>query len=101
MALLRRALLQPGSYWQKETRFRGKESKIRRQHADDLSRHGVHADVAAEDVRIRIKTLAPVGVGHDGHSVALAFRDGRFFFREGTTHRKRSEEHTSELQSHS
>ena len=88
MALLRRAFLQSGSYWQKETRFRGKESKIRRQHADDLSRHGVHPDVPAEDVWIGIKTLPPVGVGHDGHSVAFAFRDGRFLFREGTTHRE-------------
>src|SRR5438874_12225857 len=88
MALLRRAFLQSGSYWQKETRFRGKESKIRRQHADDLSRHGVHADVAAEDVWIGIKTLAPVGVGHDGHSGAFAFRDFSFVFGEGTTHRK-------------
>src|SRR5207244_1979429 len=42
MALLRRAFRQPGSYRQKETRFRGKESKIRRQHADDLA--GVTTD---------------------------------------------------------
>src|SRR4029077_1347424 len=88
MALLRRAFLQPGSYRQKETRFRGKESKIRRQHADDLSRHGVHADVPAEDVGIGIKTLPPVGVGHDSHSGAFAFRDFCFVFGEGTTHRK-------------
>src|ERR1700747_864415 len=88
MALLRRAFLQPGSYRQKETRFRGKESKIRRQHADNLSRHGVHADVAAEDVWIGIKTLAPVSVGYDGHSGAFAFRDFSFLFGEGTTHRE-------------
>src|SRR5947199_10426954 len=88
MALLRRAFLQSGSYWQKETCFRGKESKIRRQHADDLSRHGIHADVPAEDVWIGIQTLTPVGVGHDGHAVTLAFRDISFLFREGTTHRE-------------
>src|SRR3984893_11123918 len=88
MALLRRAFLQSGSYRQKETRFRGKESKIRRQHADDLSRHGVHADVPAEDVWIGIKTLPPVGVGYDGHPGAFAFRDFSFVFGEGTTHRK-------------
>src|SRR5205814_2561507 len=88
MALLRRAFRRPGSYRQKETRFRGKESKIRRQHADNLSRHGVHADVPAEDVWIGIKTLPPVGVGHDGHSGAFAFRDFSFVFGEATTHRK-------------
>src|SRR5437868_15028812 len=87
MALLRRAFRRPGSYREKETRFRGKESKIRRQHADDLSRHGVHPDVPAEDVWIGIKTLPPVGVGHDGHSVAFAFRDGLFLVLEGTIHR--------------
>src|SRR6266446_521701 len=86
MALLRRAFRRPGSYRQKETRFRGKESKIRRQHADDLSRHGVHPDVPAEDVWIGIKTLPPVGVGHDGHSVVLGHRG--FLFTEGATHRE-------------
>src|SRR6266566_9746772 len=86
MALLRRAFLRPGSYWQKETRFRGEESKIRRQHADDLSRHGVHADVAPEDVWIGIKTLPPVGIGYDGHSVVLGHRG--FLFAEGATHRE-------------
>src|ERR1700686_690729 len=93
MSLLRRAFLQSGSYRQKETRFRGKESKIRRQHADDLSRHGVHADVPAEDVWIGIKTLPPEGVGPPGRGALYArpsvvFRDGPFLFREGTTHRK-------------
>src|SRR5437588_8326768 len=87
MALLRRAFRRPGSYRQNETRFRGKESKIRRQHADDLSRHRVHADLPVEDVWIGIKTLPPVGVGHDGR-YSVAFRDGRFLFGEGTTHRK-------------
>src|SRR6476660_1331097 len=88
MALLRRTFLQPGSYRQKETRFRGKESKIMRQHTNDLSRHGVHADVPAKDVWIGIKTLPPVSVGHDGHSGAFASRDFSFVFGEGTTHRK-------------
>src|SRR5437016_7949817 len=87
MALLRRAFRRPGSYRQKETRFRGKESKIRRQHTDDLSRHGVHADVPAEDVWIGIKTLPPVGVGHDGRH-SIVFRDGRFLFCKGATHRE-------------
>src|SRR5947208_4351380 len=86
MALLRRAFRRPGSYRQKETRFRGKESKIRRQHADDLSRHGVHADVPAEDVWIGIKTLPPVGVGHDRHSVVVCHL--RFRFGKAATHRK-------------
>src|SRR5437762_13707520 len=97
MALLRRAFLQSGSYWQKQTRFRGKESKIRRQHADDLSPHGVHADVPAEDARIGIKPLPPVGVGHDGHSGAFAFRDFSFVFGEGTTPRKIDAECREEL----
>src|SRR6266571_4363686 len=86
MALLRRAFLRPGSYWQKETRFRGEESKIRRQHADDLSWHGVHPDVPAEDVWIGIKTLPPVGVGHDDNSVVLGHCG--FLFAEGATHRE-------------
>src|SRR5256714_6803350 len=88
MALLRRAFRRPGSYREKETRFRGKESKIRRQHADDLSRHGVHPNVPAEDIWIGIKALAPVGVGHDCHSGAFAFCDLSFVFGEGATHRK-------------
>ena len=72
MALLRRAFLQAcDPYRQKETRFRGKEAKIRRQHADDLSRHAVHADVPAEDVRIGIEALPPVGVGQDDDSVVF------------------------------
>src|SRR5205814_3769374 len=50
------------------------------------SRDGVHADLPAEDVWIGIKTLPPVGVGHDGHSVI--FRDLRFRFGEGATHYK-------------
>ena len=86
MALLRSALLQPGPYRQEKPRFRGEEAKIRRQHADDLSWDAVHAEVAAEDVWIGIKALAPVGVGHDGDSVV--FRHGRFRFGEAATHHR-------------
>ena len=71
MALLRSPLLQPGRQRQEEPRFRGEEAEVRRQDADDLSWRSVHANFPAEDVRIRIEALAPVGVGQDGRSVVL------------------------------
>ena len=86
MALARHALLRPRPYRQEKPRFRGEEAKIRRQHADDLSRDAVHADVAAENVWIGREALAPVGVGQDDDSVV--FRHGRFRFGEGATHRE-------------
>ena len=65
MPLARRALLRPRPDRLDQPRFRGEESKVRRQHADDLSLDAVHEDVAAENVWICIEALAPVGVGQD------------------------------------
>ena len=75
MALLRSPLLQPGRQRQEDPRFRGEEAEVRRQDADDLSWRSVHANFAAENVRIGIEALAPVGVGQDGRSVVLDRRD--------------------------
>src|SRR6185436_13696490 len=85
MALLRSPLLQPGRERQEDPRFRGEEAEVRRQDADDLSGRSVHANFPAENVRIRIEALAPVGVGQDGRSVVLNRRD-RLRLVEGAPH---------------
>src|SRR5438270_14012387 len=86
MALLRSAVLRPGSDWYKEARLPGEKTKVRRQHADDFSLKTVHAQIAAENVWIGIKTLSPVGVGQDHDAVFCRHR--RLLLGEAATHRE-------------
>ena len=71
MTLRRGPLLQPGRQRQEDPRFRREEAEVRRQDADDLSWRSVDANFPAENLRIRIEALAPVGVGQDRRSVVL------------------------------